>query len=272
MAEPTLSLKLNDYLVKTAKFLGWGTGGLVVTSDVAYTTRQQDDLNEIVASGIRQFYYPPKLPQQANPHSWSFLHPVQTLDLLAGHNTVQLPDDFGGFEGIVTVSPTANAVLPWPIRFYNEAQVRFAFTETPNATGPPTMVAEQNLKGTTQVSGSRSQLSVYPTADQAYALNVQYYINPDMLTGTNPYVYGGPEHVETILESCLAIAEQRLDDAMTVHTAKFLQRLEASIGMDMKHKAQTSGYNGDRSDGKHRDMAGRHWWIPAGTYNNQSFT
>lgn len=236
------------------------------------STQQITRLADIVSSGIRQFYYPPKLPSQMQPHSWSFLHPVATLDLPSGVDSIPLPDDFGGFEGLLTVQNSTTSAVVGPVKFTNEGRIRQCYAATPNASGPPLMASERHLKGTTAVASNRSDLFLFPITDQAYTAEAQYYINPDMLDGNHPYVYGGPEHAETILESILAIAEQRLDNAMTVHTMKYMQRLEASIGMDMKHSPLSIGYNRDRSDYARRRMLARtHSWIPQSFYNGAAW-
>lgn len=269
MAESTLVLGYNDYIWRVGDFLGWGRG--VLNGDVAYSTAEQARLDDCVASGIRQFYFPPPLQPGGSPYDWSFLHPVHTDTLATGASFISLPDDFGGFEGFLTCSPGVSTTVPWKVRLYNEANIREAFAKCPQASGPPTMCALNVLKGTTSVAGQRTQLLFYPLSDQTYQVQFQYYLLPDYLSGSNPYVYGGASHVETVLESCLSIAEQRLDNQPGVHTAKFMERLAASIGQDRKNKAEVFGYNGDRSD-NHRRGWGR--WpasFPLFTYNGGSF-
>lgn len=226
-------------------------------------------LDDCVASGIRQFYFPPPLQQGGTPYDWSFMRPVVTLEIPLNAQAVQLPDDFGGFEGVITVK-TPNTTRPFEVRLFNEGAVRQAYSNIPTASGPPTMAALSFLKGTTQQQGQRQQLAIYPAADQDYTVQFQYYLLPDYLTGNNPYVYGGAAHVETILESCLAIAEQRIDDLGGLHSGKFMERLAASIGMDRKNKAEVTGYNGDRSDGPLGNW-NRHQSFPANTYNGLPF-
>jgi hypothetical protein len=61
-----------------------------------------------------------------------------------------------------------------------------------------------------------------------------------------------------LLESCLAVAEGRFQDEMTVHRSNFQERLAASIAVDTRDmKPDVLGYNGDRSD--QRDGQ---WWGP----------
>jgi hypothetical protein len=181
------------------------------------------------------------------------------MDFAQGTSVIPLPDDFGGFEGYLTLSATASQVS-WPIPLVSEARVRQQYAELPIAAGRPLIAGLQPIKGTTSVASQRFQLLIFPVADQEYTLSFQYYLLPDCLTPAYPYVYGGMAHAETVLESCLAIAEERFDDASGVHAQKFMERLVASISMDRKSKPQKLGYNGDRSDrhmGWHRDWL--HW-------------
>ena len=55
---------------------------------------------------------------------------------------------------------------------------------------------------------------------------------------------------EVYLESCLSIAEQRLNDDAGIHTEKFKVLLQAAIANDAaSHAPHTLGYNADHSDG-----------------------
>lgn len=250
-------------------FLGFGRG--VAFSDPAWTSRQQTSLDYIVKSGLRQFYYPPPIEGTATAYDWSFLKPTASLQLHQGLSVLVLPDDYGGLEGKITVQATASTTQPWCVEWENEGRVRQRFAVLPSMTGPPMFVAEQWLKqGPTTLKSQQAQLLVFPTADMDYTLQLPYYVNPDYLSNAAPYCYGGAQHSETIVESCLAIAEQRLDDTSGVHGAKFNERLSASIAMDRKSKPQRLGYNSDRSDRSDRDWP-QWWYAPVATYNGGSF-
>lgn len=259
MAESSLSLKFTDITGEVGLFLGYGRGS--DNGDSPWSSQQQAAIESIVRSGLRQFYFPPPLEDGGSSYDWSFLKPFTSLAIASGQSVVPMPEDFGGFEGQISVT-SGNSTRPWPINLFNEGQVVQAYAKTPTASGPPIMAALRPLKGTGDKRGQRYDLYVYPLTDQAYTLLFAYYLLAEALSGTRPYAYGGMSHVETILESCLAIAEQRLDDASTVHTAKFMERLAASISSDRRNKAQTLGYNRDRSDEVHSqwDRRGRLGW------------
>ncbi len=243
MAESTLSLKKSDFESKVGFDFGWGFGD---TSLGVYTDSQkQAVITDCVESGLRQFYTPP--PIGGVPYDWSFLKPTATLYLASGASTIQLPDDFGGFEGRITITTTSSTFW-FPVTIVNEGIVREQFAVNPDAVGSPKWASERWLKGTSTTGSQRAELYIFPVADQAYTLQVPYYILGDYLTGTRPYALGGAAHAETILESCLAIAEQRYRNGAGIHSAKFMERLAASIAQDRRLKPQSGGRNTDTSD------------------------
>src|SRR5436190_13671644 len=95
--ESTLSLTLNDLSAEVGRFLGYGRGAAF--QDAAWTKDQQAAIDSCVASGLRQFYFPPAVPPEISSYDWSFLKPVCTATFTQGASVVALPDDFGGFEG-----------------------------------------------------------------------------------------------------------------------------------------------------------------------------
>lgn len=246
--ESTLSATYNEVAGEVGLFLGYGRGA--ANGDAAWTPQQQANIDSAVRSGLRQFYFPPPVQGVTDSsYDWAFLKPTATVDFPPGAKTIPLPDDFGGFEGEITLKSTLGSYW-YPVELRSEGYVRQSYALTPNQSGRPLVASLQPLKGTTGTQGQRWQLYIFPAADTDYTLQFQYYILPDYLSGAFPYAYGGMAHVETIIESCLAIAEQRLDDQSTVHSQKFQERLQASISLERRHKPQTLGYNHDRSDNR----------------------
>lgn len=239
-------------------------------NDSVWNAAQIVDIDFCVASGLRCFYFPPPV-EGASSYEWSFLRPVATIPFPVNTSVVPLPDDFGGFEGNLTILTSGSTAQPWRIEWKNEGSIREMYSVCPTQSGPPMFAAVAPLKGTTGTAGQRFQLVMFPLADQTYTLQGTYYISPDFLSGAFPYAYGGAPHAETMLESCLAIAEQRRDDAMSVHTAKFKERLLASMSMDRRLKPQKLGLNRDRSDELGWNRQNVHYWAGAATYNGGSF-
>lgn len=244
MSESSLSITLSKLQAEVGHFLGYGRG--TTFSDRAWTTRQQTDIDFVIDSGLRQFYF--ATPMSGEVVEWSFLKPALTLTLASGDQTVNLPDDFAGFVGdALTVVSSSTSYCPVPV--YQDGLLDKLYSDNPTMTGRPELAAVRALKGTGARQANRYELYVYPEADQDYSLRLIYFISPDTLNVKNPHPYGGAAHAETIREACLMAAENFLDDQVDgPHSRKFAERLAASINADRRHQPRKLGYNGDRSD------------------------
>ena len=240
--ESSLVLQKKDFEAKVGSFLGYGRGAEF--EETEWTSHQQAVITDCVESGLRRTYFP---AVNGQTYDWSWRKPYKELTLASGARTVELPDDFGGLEGRITIT-SDSVTCPTAIDVYNEGRIHEAYAAFPDATGIPTMVALQHPKGVGPSRGQRSNIFVYPEADAEYTLGFAYYFVPDALSGRAPYAYGGPELSEVLLESCLAIAEERQDDQRGVHWMAFQEQLAAAVDADRRKKPQKFGYNGDRSD------------------------
>jgi len=262
MPESTLSLTKLHYQQQVGIFLGWGGGSAY--GDEAWTTDKQNKIDFDVASGLRRFYY--------CGFDWSFLKPYASLIFTSGATTLALPDDFGGMEGRIAISDGSSGVY-LPLDLYPPGKVQQAYSESPTQTGRPRLASLRALKETAPNHGQRQEMFLFPTADADYTLTFAYYITPDYLLDTRmPYAYGGSEHSETILEGCLAVAEERRDSRKGVHNLAFENLLQASIKMDRRKRPQSMGYNGDNSDAIDRLVPARgQSWTPV-TINGVEYT
>lgn len=248
MAEPSLSLTYSELAKEVGHFLGYGS------DDSVWSSEQSDDVDRIVQSGYRQFLNPPLLPGMQVIHQWSFLRPVTTLDTVADQADYDLPDNFGGMDGCLTYDD--NNAYP-DIKIVGENQIRSARSGTSSMSGRPYLAAVR-YKQHSGTPGQRWEIMFYPTPDAAYTLSYRYRALRNKLTDSSPYPLGGADHAETILESCLAIAERRKDDAIGLHDGAFKERLAASIAMDGSiARADSLGYNGDPSTERETVRYGR---------------
>lgn len=264
MAESTLSIDYDTLRQEVGYFCGVGR---VIAN---WSSVNADLIDGIVQAGLRQFYYPPPLPEDvarsagvAKGHEWTFLRPVTTLATVAGGFDYTLPDDFGGLDGSMTFDPDDDGYES--IRQVGEAQIRHLQHGSPSS-GIPRLCAVRP-KTTTGTTGQRFELLLFPTPNAVYTLSYRYNVLPSKLTQSAPYPYGGSAHSETLLQSCLAIAEQRADnDAEKLYHYKlFLDRLRASIALDNnRNRQEFFGYNGDRSD---ELQTRRHVRTSLSTYN-----
>jgi hypothetical protein len=243
VAQTNLSLTYLELAQAVGRFLGWGSGS--EAGETAWTTIQQNIIDDCVKSGQRQFYTPPPVPGITDgTYRWSFLSPAGAVTFSDGQREVPMPEDMGGLEGRLTFS--GGDEFRTPIDLVNDGILRAKYAATPDAEGPPECAAVVVKK--LEAGGQRKHLFVYPEPDDDYTLEFNYYLLPEAVSGDRPYAYGGPAHAETILESCLAIAEERVNDQRGLHHAKFLERLAASVAIDKASKPQSLGRMRDSSE------------------------
>ena len=246
MSEPTTALKKSDLDALAGWQLGFGR------DSTDWTTEQQAIIDEMVKMAQRRVYVTEANPEygiQAG-YRWTFLKPVVTLKLESGKNMVDLPDDFGGLEGPITLADASSNAFH-PIPQMGEPAVRSMQAEQPTRTGQPECVAVEMRPGTTYDAGQRARLLVFPTSDQAYTLKCQYYLTPDAMSGDRPYPYGGAQHAELFKAAVMACCDLEVHDKRENRESYFFSRLAASIQVDQRNREQFLGYVGDSSDSRH---------------------
>ncbi|MAK30930.1 hypothetical protein [Acinetobacter sp.] len=239
--ESTLSLSLTDL----RKEIGWYWLGERDSSN--WSSDELTQIDEMINSGLRQFYHPAPGGIAPKGHKWSFMEPTTTLTTVAGTADYSLSANFGGMIGIATYASGDNR---WaPIETTGESRIRLLRQrDSGTAQSNPTLMAIRP-KSSDGSNGQRFELMLWPDPDKAYTVSYRYHALPSKLTVANPYPLGGEAHAETILASCLAVAESRQENNAGIHNANFVQRLQASISYDRNmHTPNISGYNGDGSD------------------------
>ena len=253
----TLALKKADFESEVGEFMGWGRG--TVDGDPAWSTQKTTIIKMDVKSGLRRFYF--------NGHPWTFLNPMATLILPSGNTTIRLPDDFGGVDGGTQILVMdSNGGRIGILSLTGPGRVEQMYLDQ-SSTGSPRMIAQRPLKGQNIGKMQASEMVVYPTADQDYTLKFHYFFTPDyLLDVAQPYAAGGVEHHETIMECCLAVAEARRDNTLTVHASEAQRLLEQSIRLDRRRQPKKLGYNRDHSD----RIDDQHWndWNDHGLSNS----
>jgi hypothetical protein len=255
--ESSLADTYRDVIGSIGAEAGWGRGP--DNGDEEWDATKFTTLKLVMKSGLRQFYKPP--PDQSGvSHQWSFLSPRTLLTLPSGSRELLLPFDFGGVEGPLNLVTTSGG-SPGQIRVTGGVRARYA--THPSATGRPCYAEIEPLRHVDKGKGQRWQMVFYPEPNAEFTIELNYSIIGEMLTGELPYAYGGADHSETILASCLAIWENRQDDIDQGPRYKFWrERLAASISFDRLKRSQNLGYNGDRSDARYEgrsNRSGRGW-------------
>lgn len=232
MSESTLSLSLTTIQALIGQFMGYGrTPG-------AWTAGAAAEVDDAITSGHRQFYVPP--PVGGIVHRWSFMQPTTTLNTVANTGSYALPDAFAHLVGTLTFS--ANEAFK-PLRTVGENRIR-ELLQNDSTVGMP-QVAAIRWKASDGTTGQRQEVLFWPIPDSVYHLTYRYAVLPDAIATAKPWPLGGMGHAETILASCFAAAELRLEDARGERWAAFMDRLAASIALDRESHPESLGFNLD---------------------------
>lgn len=157
-----------------------------------------------------------------------------------------LPANVGGIEGVVTFGETESY---FQCKTYSEYQIRTARQMVVGGTSQPYAAALRPM-ATDLTREQRWELMFYPTPGGSYTAYYRPVLRLDKCDVSYPYPYGGEQHRETILESCLAIAERRMNDEQGNHMAAFMRCLEASVSLDARTTGpQSLGINRDNGMG-----------------------
>ncbi len=168
------------------------------------------------------------------------------------NGTYALPTAFAGVDGPMTYDTfygTDPNVADQTIEITSEAKLRDMAQYLEDRDDKP-RVAAIFQTGATGTAGSSARIAFYPIPDAVYRLKYTQINEPSNITGSSHVPLGGTLHSETILASCLAIAEQFfIPQSPHGYQASYRRRLAASIELDRQAmRSETLGYNADPSE------------------------
>jgi len=236
MAESSLSLAWSDFKSEVGWYLGMGRG-----VSVAWTASQLSEISGIVQSGIRRVYYPPAMSSQTVGYEWSWLRPTSTLAIsVAGGYDYDLPDDFGRLIGELNYPASEYRN---PISVIAVGKLLALRVNSDLTSGAPRYAATR-YKTSTGSAGQKQEILFWPTPDASWTLLYEYEAYNGALSTSYPYPLGGMQLSELYLESCLAVAESRINDEIGQHAQQFNALLIDAIARDRKRGAQLYGQMG----------------------------
>ncbi len=157
-----------------------------------------------------------------------------------------LPLDFGAFDSKLFFDEDKGYA---PLKVGSQ-QVVLRRRQVTTSAGVPRLCSVRPVLGESGDEGAddqRYRLMFWPEPDTQYNFTFEYIAHPRMLTVSNPYPLGGMPHGDTVLEACLAAAEELLDDEESLHATAFEKRLMASVKYDQSLDVHSLGYNSDNS-------------------------
>lgn len=249
---PTATLTLQQ-AVSGALTRGSFTAGdsITQTTTLARATYVSDDGSEMtlygvsgIADGTSTWY--PSDDDDDTTNAWT---PTEIADT----SKYDLPDDFGRLVGGLNFSPNAyrRAIEVVPIAQILEMRAINAVTSYP-------LYAAVRYKESDGSSGQRQEILFFPQPDQAFVLHYEYEAYSGALSDSYPYPLGGMQLAELYIESCLAVAESRLNDEIGNHTAQYQALLADAIVRDGRRDARSYGQMGHVEEFSDRYRRGRY--------------
>ena len=223
-----------------------------------FTTSEDKSIDSIIQRGLKQFYFPPTMEGQNRPHKWSFLCPTTSIPLGDGTFRYTLPEDFGQILGEFT----------WPADSSSEGTSRIPIIQVERllqilaaepATGSPKWAAVRPIAAEL-ISSQKWEVLFYPQPDasvNSVNLSYKYLKVPAAMSGENLYPAGGDIHAETLLASCLSIAEIQKAGQMGAYSQLFMSRLSSSVQLD----AQAMGITEDETYSDVEPVFGTFQWF-----------
>jgi hypothetical protein len=166
------------------------------------------------------------------------------------NGTYALPADFAGIEGPLTYDTfygTDPNIADQTIEITSESKLRDMMQYLEDRDDKPRVAAVYST-GADGTTGTSHRIAFFPIPDATYVLKYKMINEPQYSLSGKPL--GGPLHGETILASCLAVAEQFfLPNSPHGYVATYRRRLAASIELDRQAiRSETLGYNADPSE------------------------
>ena len=177
----------------------------------------------------------------------------ETFELVS-NGKQDLPDAFGRILGDFHYKPTDSNI---PIVHVSEHQMNIYHQQSTN-TGKPRYFTTK-FKTSDGSDGQRQEVKWWPIPDDDYELTYRYEAYTGKLVKTTyPYPLGGMRYSEVIIESCMAIAEQRMNGKKDLHWDSFARLLATAVEQDRKNSA---GYYGPMSKGEKsaQNLARQHY-------------
>lgn len=147
----------------------------------------------------------------------------------------QLSDDFGGMDGDIYFNSESDAWCALSVT--GEGHI-YGLRQREGSVGitrqTPEYAAIVPVNSTSSSEGQRFVLSVWPSLDAAglHTIRYRYHALQNRLSLSRPFALGGAAHFQTLLQSCLAMAEAYGNDESGMHKLMFNERLAASVHFD----------------------------------------
>ena len=231
----SLAVGYEELVGIVARFLGYDAEHL--------TTSQAAEVYSCIQSGIRNFYYPPRMEGVDETYEWSFLRQTCSVVTSANIADYRMADGFGKVRGNVYFTGDDRERRPLvvvPVGTMLSMRRR-------DEKGVPRF-ASFRFKQTYGTKGQFVEMMLFPTPDRIYTLEFGGEADTGRISAEKPFPLGGPSFAELVTESCLAAAERRVNDEAGLHTESFKTLLVSMIAKDRGRSGAVFGFMGDTPD------------------------
>lgn len=218
----------------SATFSSWTTQGITTVDSVYITAPTANvatlEITSVAAGAITLT----TLPDDATGLTFRIGRDPANYDL---------PDDFGQLRGKLHHAAESNYS---PVELISLGSLLSMRSHT-DQIGAPTFAAIR-YKSSDGTTGQRQEILFWPRPDAYYLLTYSYEAYSGELSDTYAYPLGGMHLSELYTESCLAVAEQRINNEAGIHTQLYEQLLTDAIARDRKRGARIYGQMGGGED------------------------
>ena len=235
MPGDTLAVDYLGLVQHVARFLGYDPDNL--------SEREKSEVDAHIQSGVRNFYHPPKMEGVDENFEWSFLRMECSIETTPGVAVYRMPDGFGRVAGTIGFGGEDMHIPPVGIVPLStvEGLLRSGKAGAPRVAA---FVPRQSFGE----HGQYVEMRVFPVPDRVYVLRFRGDSDTGRISEERPFPLGGHMFSELVIESCLAVAEQRSNDESGLHTQLFNELLVSMIAKDRKSSAAVFGQMGDMPD------------------------
>jgi hypothetical protein len=222
-----------------------------------------DDLTaakDIVYRAYRRFLYPVSFVTK-KPHIWSWLIKEATLQLEAGKDTYLLPEDFDDLHR--TFMYTMNTGRYGAIT--KTSMNKLMMEKSYNAENSWPLMCATHPETVSKTVDQNKKVIFWPAPTGVYQLNYSYVCEPPKPTVATDLFLGNALTDETLLQVCLAVAEQESDEIVGVQSQLADNQVQALILKDTNDAPDTVGYVRDGNIANYGSM--RDWVLKNSTLN-----
>lgn len=154
-----------------------------------------------------------------------------------------LPDDFNRLVGMLhfPTNEYRDSIQLVSVSRILQLRASYTYDSTPRW-------AATRYKASTRQTGQRQEIMFYPNPEQAWTLQYEYEAYSGILSDSYPYTLGGMHLAELFIESCLAVAELRVNRENDIHNEQFRRLLIDAVSRDKGRAGRNFGQMGHREE------------------------